>query len=66
MAALVIRCPKCGKTYELTPAHLAKYAGKMLKCKACQEGFSFDAAVDAAALAAGQEEPDEEEEEAAS
>ena len=61
MAALVIHCPNCKKSYELTPAHFVKYTGKTLSCKNCKKPFAFDAAVNAAALAAGQGEPDEDE-----
>jgi len=49
----------------MSPEQISKYAGRTITCRKCKQPFAFDAAMDAAAQAAGQAEPEEEEASAA-
>ncbi len=60
MSSIVLNCPSCRQTYQMSPEQITKYAGRTIACKKCKQPFSFDAAMDAAAQAAGQAEPEEE------
>ena len=60
LPAIVLHCPNCQKAYQMSPEMIAKYAGKMIACRGCKQSFSFDAAMDAAAQAAGHAEAAEE------
>jgi len=60
MPSIVLNCPNCRQPYQMSPELITKYAGRTITCRKCKKPFAFDAAMDAAAQAAGQTEPEEE------